>query len=488
MLNRHKKIFKVTILLLISFFIIAGCGANKKSIYGLDKDNPVAVEIWHYYNGIQKIEFDKMVEEFNNTTGKDQGIIVEAFNQGSVNELTDKILDTAKKKVGTGKMPNAFMAYPDTAYEVEKLGLISDFKQYLTDNEVSEYIEEYINEGKLSDGDKLNIFPIAKSTEILMVNKTDWDKFSSETNANVKDFETWEGIANLGRQYYEWTDSKTEAKNDGKSFFGRDAMANYMIIGSKQLGEEIFIVEDGDLTVNINEQAMKKLWDNFYIPYVNGYYAAYGRFRSDDAKTGDIIALAGATSGAEYFPDSVITDDEKSYDIESMVLPLPKFKEGEGYMPQQGAGMVLTKSDSKHEYAVTEFLKWFTSSERNIEFSLRSGYLPVKKEANNIEFIKKKFDENKNLDIPKSSQEVILTVMNQEKDYEFYSNKAFYGGNKARGILEKSMIDKAKADREEIKIQLDSGISKDEAIKKYDSDKNFKNWLEELRNDINKVI
>lgn len=488
MLNRYKKVFKVTILLLMSFFIITGCGANKKNIYGLDKDNPVAVEIWHYYNGIQKIEFDKMVEEFNNTTGKDRGIIVEAFNQGSVNELTDKILDTAKKKVGTGKMPNAFMAYPDTAYELEKLGLISDFKQYLTTSEESEYIEEYINEGKLSDQDKLNIFPIAKSTEILMVNKTDWDRFSKETNANVKDFETWEGIAKLGKQYYEWTDGKTEVKNDGKAFFGRDAMANYMIIGSKQLGEEIFIVEDGDLTVNINEQAMRKLWDNFYIPYINGYYAAYGRFRSDDAKTGDIIALVGSTSGAEYFPDSVITYDEKNYEIESMVLPLPKFKDGEGYMPQQGAGMVLTKSDSKHEYAVTEFLKWFTSSDRNIEFSIKSGYLPVKKEANDIEFIKNKFNENNDLDISRNSQEVILTVMDQEKDYKFYSNKGFYGGNKARAILEKSMINKAKADREEIKSQLDKGISKEEIIKKYDSDENFEKWLKELKNDINKVI
>lgn len=488
MLKGHKKMLKVTILLLISFFIIVGCIVSKKNIYGLDKDNPVAIEIWHYYNGIQKIEFDKMVEEFNNTTGKDKGIIVEAFNQGSVNELTDKIIDTAKKKVGTGKMPNAFMAYPDTAYEVEKLGLISDFKQYLTSDEVDEYIEDYINEGKLSDRDELNIFPIAKSTEILMVNKTDWDKFSQETSANVKDFETWEGIANLSKQYYEWTDSKTTIKNDGKAFFGRDAMANYMIIGSKQLGEEIFKVEDGHLEVNINEQTMRKLWDNFYIPYINGYYAANGRFRSDDAKTGDIIALVGSTSGAEYFPDSVITDDENSYKIESMVLPLPKFKDGERYMPQQGAGMVLTKSDSKHEYAVTEFLKWFTSSERNIEFSIRSGYLPVKKEANDIEFIKNRLKENKDLDIPKNSQEVILTVMEQEKDYDFYSNKAFYGGNKARAILEKSMIDKAKTDRKEIKNQLDNGISKEEVIKKYDSDENFKNWFQGLRNDINKVI
>lgn len=36
---------------------------NQKNKYGLDKNNPVAIKIWHYYNGVQKIEFDKMIED-----------------------------------------------------------------------------------------------------------------------------------------------------------------------------------------------------------------------------------------------------------------------------------------------------------------------------------------------------------------------------------------------------------------------------------------
>lgn len=478
------KISIISIIFLICVLIITGCSNTTENKYGLDKNNPVSVEIWHYYNGVQKIEFDKMVDQFNDTVGKDEGIIVEAFNQGSINEITEKIVDTANKKVGTGKMPDAFMAYPDTAYEIAKLGLVSEFNKYITDDEMKEYIEEYIDEGKLVSGNSLNILPIAKSTEILMVNKTDWDKFKEETNADTKDFGTWEGISKLAKQYYEWTDSKTEVQNDGKAFFGRDAMANYMIIGSKQLGKEIFEVNDNKVTLNIDEKVMRKLWDNFYIPYINGYYGSYGRFRSDDAKTGDIIAFVGSTSGAEYFPDSVITNEEKNYDIESMILPLPKFKDGENYMPQQGAGMVLIKSDSKHEFAITEFLKWFTESDRNIKFSIKSGYLPVKKEANTSEFIENKVKENEELYISNKSKESILTAMEQVKYYKFYTNKAFDGGKKARSILEKSMLDKAKSDRDEIKIQLNKGVSKSEIIKKYDTDENFKKWLEELINEI----
>ncbi|EKQ51341.1 MULTISPECIES: extracellular solute-binding protein [unclassified Clostridium] len=487
MFIKFNKWVKIVSVLLICFTIFAECGRSTSSKYGLDKEKPVAVEIWHYYNGVQKIEFDKMVDEFNRTLGKDEGIIVEAFNQGSISELTDKIINTANKKVGTGKMPDAFMAYPDTAHEVEKLDLLSDFSKYLSSSEINQYIDGYIDEGKLGNENKVRIFPIAKSTEILMVNKTDWDKFSQETGADIKDFETWEGIAKLAKQYYEWTDSKTEAENDGKAFFGRDAMANYMIIGSKQLGEEIFKEDNGSVNVNLNKEVMRKLWDNFYVPYINGYYAAYGRFRSDDAKTGDIISFVGSTSGAEYFPDSVITGEETSYKIEPMILSLPKFEGGKGYMPQQGAGMVITKSDPKHEYAVTEFLKWFTDVDRNIEFSVKSGYLPVKKEANNTEFIKDKIEKNKNLDLSKKSQEAIFIALNQEKEYDFYTSEAFDGGDKVRDILEKSMIDKAKNDREQIKAQLNRGGSKDEIIKKYDNDENFEKWFNELRENIRKV-
>lgn len=487
MIKNEKKLMRITIIFLMCMFVITGCSSINQNKYGLDKNNPVSVKIWHYYNGVQKIEFDKMVEEFNNTVGKDKGIIVEAFNQGSINELTEKVLDTANKKVGTGKLPDAFTAYPDTAYEIDKMGLAADFNKYLTVDEIKGYIESYIDEGKLNNENELKIFPIAKSTEILMVNKTDWDKFQKETKADIKDFETWEGIANLAKQYYDWTDSKTEKLNDGNAFFGRDAMANYMIIGSKQLGKEIFEVHSGKVSINVDEKVMRKLWDNFYIPYINGYYASYGRFRSDDAKTGHIIAFVGSTAGAEYFPDSVITNDEKSYDIEPMILPVPKFKEGEGYVAQQGAGMVVIKSDPKHEFALTEFLKWFTEADRNIKFAIKAGYLPVKKEANNKEIIISKMKESNSVEVNPKSKEAILTAMDQEKYYEFYNNKAFEGGNKVRSILEKSMIDKAKADRELIKKQLDSGISKTEVMKKYETEENFKKWLEDFRNNINNM-
>ena len=89
-----KKILgKFIPLLLIVLFALpffSGCAGGTQTPK-LDPSNPVSLELWHYYNGPQKVAFDEMVAEFNDTVGLEKGIIVEAFNQGSTNDLLTKV-------------------------------------------------------------------------------------------------------------------------------------------------------------------------------------------------------------------------------------------------------------------------------------------------------------------------------------------------------------------------------------------------------------
>lgn len=75
------------------------------------------------------------------------------------------------------------------------------------------------------------------------------------------------------------------------AFYGRDATVNLFIIGSKQLGSEIFSVDKGQVTLNVDKDIMKRIWDCYYVPYVKGYFGAYGRFRSIDLKIGKSMPL-----------------------------------------------------------------------------------------------------------------------------------------------------------------------------------------------------
>ena len=445
-----------------------GCKSNSNEFLESNSQNPVTITLWHSYYGAQKIAFDKMVREFNETEGYAKGIFVEAIGCVNMNELTSNIMDSMKKEVGAYELPNLFSAYSDTAYHMDQLGLLASIDDYMTEGEIHEYVDAYIEEGRSLSGSRLKIFPIAKATEIMMVNKTVWDLFAADTGLKIEDLATWEGIVQASKTYYDWS--------GGKSFFGRDAMSNYMLVGSKQLGQEIFEVKNGQVKVQIDDDIMRKLWNCFYIPYVKGYYKAVGRFRSDDIKTGDIIAFVGSTSSMAYFPDQVAIDDQESYPIESMVLPLPNFEGTIPYAVQQGAGMVVVKSDFIKEYASVEFLKWFTEAERNTQFSIQSAYLPVKKQANDYNFIQKQLQlyEDENMTI---SHLALPVIFDQINDSRLYTSSVFSKGTEVRHILDNSLLTKAQTDRKIILQYMAQGQSQEEATKSFLTDENFEKWL-----------
>lgn len=452
----------------ITAALLTGCSRDPGASVRVDPKNPVTVEIWHYYNGPQKNAFDDLVSQFNEGPGREQGVVVEAFSQGNVNELIQKVIDAADQKVGAGEIPDIFAAYADTAYQLDQKGLIASLDQYLTQEEINAYVTGYITEGRLDEEENLKIFPIAKSTEVFMLNKTDWDKFADETGASLEDLSTIEGVTATARRYYEWS--------GGHAFFGRDAVANYMIIGSRQLGKEIFSVSGGRVTIQDDKETVRKLWDNLYVPHVQGWFAANGKFRSDDVKTGDIIALVGSTSGSAYFPNEVNVSDTESYPIESLVMAAPCFENGEKFAVQQGAGMVVTKSDEKTEYGAVTFLKWFTDAQRNLDFSISSGYLPVKKEANTQEILAQALEKESAASYAAHLKKTLPVAMDMVREYTMYTNKAFAGGTDARKVLENSMMDKVKEDLAAVEELVAGGMSRKEAVASFVTDENFETW------------
>lgn len=484
----RKALFAVFVAaVLAATALTAGCSAGnqgmKADTAGLSPDKPVTISIWHYYNGAQQEAFNQLVEEFNETRGKELGIRAEGFSQGNVSDLERSVLDAANHKIGAAKIPSIFAAYTDTAYTIDQLGLAADISSYFTQEELDRYVEGYLKEGEFRGDGSLKIFPVAKSTEIFMLNKTDWDKFAQATGAQLETLHTIEGVTATAEAYYKWTDSLTPEPEDGKAFFGRDAMANYILTGARQLGVEIFTVQDGKPVLNFDKKVMRKLWDCYYIPYVKGYFASSGRFRSDDIKIGNIIALVGSTSGATFFPDKVYLNDAESYPIEIVALECPGFEGGEAYAVQQGAGMVVTSGEETEVLASVEFLKWFTRDEQNIRFSLASGYLPVTKAANEMEMIQKYRSGESD-----TMMSVISVAVETVRNHTLYTTKAFACGTEARNILEYAMSDQASSDREVVLSEIQTGKTLDEAAAWFLSDEHFDTWYEATKNELEALI
>ncbi len=454
--------------------LLCGCGRETSP---LDAKNPVTIRVWTYYNGDQLSAFDSLVEEFNDSVGKEKGIVVKGYSMGSVNDLETQVLAAVRGEVGAEDVPNIFAAYADTAYTVDKMGQVVDLQDYLSPEEIALYVDSYIREGDFSGDGEIKIFPTAKSQEVLVLNKTDWDAFAQATGAAYEDLEDMDGLVETAQRYYEWTDAQTpDVPDDGKAFYGRDAMANYMLIGSMQMGQEIFAVSDGKMTLHFDKEVARRLWDGYYVPFVKGYFAATGRFRSDDIKTGNIIAYVGSSSGVSFFPKEVNVSDTQSYPIEMEVLPCPKFAgQDNHYAVQQGAGMVVTKGTEAEVYASVEFLKWFTADERNIKFSVNSGYLPVTKTANNKDAIF-----NSGAQITESMQKTLSVAVSIVNDNQMYTTRAFENGTEARNVLEYSLSDLAAADRAEVVARLEQGQSLEEAVAEFVSDEHFEAWYQDI--------
>lgn len=475
-----KRILALSIAVILLF-----CSCSKgKDI--LDPRNSVTITLWHYYHGVQQTALDNMIKEFNSTEGLKRGIVVEAFSYGGVNELSDSVFASARGEAGSLSMPNIFSSYSDTVYELKKLDKLADLEDYFSEEKILEYVDSFTQEGRFSDG-VLNVLPVAKCTEIFMLNKTDWDKFEQEVNADpnyenvyIEQLGTWEGILAAADVYYNWTDAKTLKEHDGGALFGLDSSANYFYIGARQLGLEIVDAKEEKFV--FNEEVLRKLWDTFYVPMVKGEFAALGRFRSDDVKTGDLLCFVGASTSAAYFPLQVTKETGESYEIDAYVSCYPIFEDGEATVIQQGAGMCISKSDEKHEYASAEFLKWFTDPERNLDFAFdSSGYFPVTVKAlsnvsestvyQNLQSSDQKSDNNLAM--------VLEECFEQLNTYNLYSSPVFAGTAELRIVFEQVKTDAAKA-RYELLERVNAGAGYDAELELLINNAAFDQWITSL--------
>ena len=450
----------------------AGCGGSVGPEVPAKVTN---IMVWTYYNGDQLESFTSLVNQFNETVGAQKGIKVSTESQGSVNDLETSVMDSAEGKVGAAAMPNIFSAYADTAYALDQMGMVVDLAPCLTEEEKAQFVEGYLSEGDFGEDDSIKIFPVAKSTELLFLNDTDWQAFADAADVRYEDLATMEGLTAVAEKYYNWTDAQTAAPDDGKALFGRDAMANYMLVGAQQLGDTIFAVKDGRMTVNFERDVARRLWDNYYVPFVRGWFAATGRFRSDDIKTGNVLAYVGSSSSATFFPARVTNDANESHEISLKTLPAPQFEGGEAVAVQQGAGMVVTAAKEEEVEASVEFLKWFVRAENNIAFSVGSGYLPVTRKANDMQEILAS-----GLTLDDNMQQTLAVAVDTVNGNRLYTPHAFAGSNSARKVLEYGLSDLAAADRETVVQRIAEGRSAAEAEAEFLTDEYFEAWYQDI--------
>ncbi len=408
-----------------------------------EQDHKIQLSVWTYYNNKQSAAFEKVKNTFNNTVGKEKNIyIVDTPTFANVSKLTQTLNDAFKKDSGK---PNIFQIYSDDLKSLDDTyKAIASLDDYFTESESDSYVDSFFEDGYINDG--LKLIPTAKSTEVFMLNKTDWDRFAAGYNAAAEEkdkvsldsLKTIEGITATAEKYYRWS--------NGKALFGRDALANYILTSARSLGRTVIQPEGEQVKVVLDKETFRRIYDNFYVPYVKGHFYAQDRFRSGDVKTGKILSYVGSTSSVSYFPASIQVSDDSSYPIETYVAPTPVFENGKKVAIQQGAGLAVTKTDEVTEYASCVFIKYLSE---NIDFAAAMNYVPVLKTA---------YGEN-------SVQKIQTAVL--ESEWEYYLQKN-----------EKKEEDFTESEISEIKTNIakDNQVILDTYAVTYETMQNYEIW------------
>ena len=155
---------------------------------------------------------------------------------------------------------------------------------------------------------KLVSFPIAKSTEVMFIDKTLFDRFSEATGAKLEQLDTWEGLYDLSTKYAKWTDEQTpEVKGDGKTFFVHDYHFNYFQVGIESMGEAFFKGEK----LAYGEK-FAKAWAPYAKAAIEGGVWLNEGYATEPLRTGNAVVSVASSASVLYYEDIVTYEDNRS--------------------------------------------------------------------------------------------------------------------------------------------------------------------------------
>ncbi len=354
-----RKLFLFLLIFSISICCLSGC---KKS--ELDKKNPVTLSLWHVYGEQSDSPMNRLIDEFNETVGMEKGIIINVTAMSNASKIGKKLLDAHNKIPGSAEMPDLFFAHKSNVLELGTDNLL-DWNEYFSQKEISAYVPEFLDDGT-ADG-KLAVFPVSKSTHLLFVSGSQFDRFSADTGATYEALSTWDGFFDTAAKYYDWS--------GGKPFCALDYPLRAVELAAAENGAGNIFADNGfyDASNEIFKQTFMKFADSF----AKGHIMLSNLYSNTQVMTGEVMAGIGSSAAILYYNDTVTYEDGTSEPMSLEILPVPSENGKKPYITQAGVGLCAYKTTAQKAEASVIFAKWLTEPERNLEFVCQTGYMPV---------------------------------------------------------------------------------------------------------------
>lgn len=389
-----KKFFSLLLVFALAL-TLAACRdrKNDQDLYDYDiitelpEGKIVEITVWHSF-GTQLTELIQgYIDEFE----KEYPNIKVTFTQeaGNYTDLRKKVVNN----ITTGTTPTLVFTYPDhvAAYLDGKAVLaldpfINDPKVGFTQEELDDFIDSYLEENR-QFGYYMGL-PFNKSTEVFIYNKTYFeDKYGKEGFENltklydkIKNDQifTWDEVAAAAKDILE--DKKDDENYDKIYPFAYDSNANLFITWVRQHGLP-YTNSKGEILFNTQEHAdVLKKWREYNQQQL---FALPIQWEEDYASTpftqGQVFMTVGSSAGVRY---NIPKDQEGNILWEIGIAPIPQVSEENKAVIQQGTNITLMANTTDEErLAAWLLIKHLTSKEVTVDWSMNSGYLPVRKSA-----------------------------------------------------------------------------------------------------------
>lgn len=355
---------KLAILFAVLFVMTSLAGCSGKTT--LDPDAPITLTMWHVYGEQADSPMNRLVEEFNSTVGREKGIIIDVSLMSSTAQIGEKLLAAHNDEVGAMEMPDLFFCHNNN---IKELGsdVVLDWNEIFSAEELKNYVPEFLDDGMV-DG-KLSVFPISKSTHLLFIAGMQFERFSDATGVTYDSLSTWDGFFDAAEKYYEYS--------GGKPFCALDYPIRAVELNAMEKGVGDFYTDDG--WYNFENEGFKESWLEFAEAIAKGHIIVSDLYSNTQVMTGEVMSGLGSSASILYYNDTVTYPDNSSEPINLQIMPPPKANGTDLLVTQAGVGLCAYKTTEQKAEASAVFARWLTEAERNLEFCVETGYMPVNK-------------------------------------------------------------------------------------------------------------
>jgi len=359
---------KIIAVVLMTIMVLTGCHSNNE-FDELHEKEKIEIEFWYGLTGVLGDAMELYIERFNESQ---DSITVKGVTQESY-EITAKALQAAIVKRDT---PAVVLLEDNQMHKIgNKGGLmpLNDLIESRADFDVDDFIPYFIAQGQFNSN--TYALPLYATTQVLYYRE---DMFR-EKGVDPSLLSTWEGVAEAARRLTVRNDQDVLVYGF-EPIQGREDLINAAINRGGQ-----FVSEDGT-TILIAEAPWVQSWEQFRIwlneeeimrVHYGGEGWEYWYATIDDVLQGRAAAYMGSTGDHGDLDFNIISAHVRPYWTGYESNPT-------GVVNAHAICIPAQTSEIEAE-AAFEFIKFMTSTDISADWSMETGYLPVRKSSLNTE-------------------------------------------------------------------------------------------------------